>query len=79
MGRLSPSGENGQSRYDHGDVLAVPGLKNDGTQISVEFTIAQVQDGGGQPAVLVAIMLDVTRRFEEVRALKKLLREAREV
>ena len=69
----------GQSRYDHGDILAVPGLKKDSTQISIEFTIVQVQDSAGQLAVLVAIMRDVTKRFEEVRALKKLLAEAREV
>ena len=69
----------GESRYDHGDILAVPGLKKDSTQISIEFTIVQVKDSAGQLAVLVAIMRDVTKRFEEVRALKKLLAQARKV
>jgi nitric oxide dioxygenase len=69
----------GESRYGHGDILAVPGLKKDNTQISIEFTIVQVKDSAGQVAVLVAIMRDVTKRFEEVRALKKLLAEARQV
>lgn len=68
----------GESRYDDGDILAVPGMKRDGTQISLEFTIVQVRDGAGQLAGLVAVMRDVTKRFEEVRALKKILAEARE-
>ena len=61
---------------DSDDILAVPGLKKDSTKISIEFTIVQVQDSAGQLAVLVvAIMRDVTKRFEVVRALKKLLEE----
>src|SRR5262245_44356213 len=31
--------ETGESRYGHGDVLAVPALAKDGRRISVEFTI----------------------------------------
>jgi PAS domain S-box-containing protein len=30
----------GKSRYDNGDVLAVPGIRKDGTGVSLEFTIA---------------------------------------
>ena len=32
---------------NHGDILAVPGMKRDGTQIPIEFTIAQVRDNAG--------------------------------
>ena len=68
----------GKSRYDHGDILAVPGMKRDGTQISIEFTIVQVRDSVGELNGLVAIMRDVTKRFEETHMLKKMLAEARE-
>jgi PAS domain S-box-containing protein len=67
----------GKSRYDHGDILAVPSMKRDGTQISIEFTILQVNDSASELNGLVAIMRDVTKRFEEVRVLKKMLAEAR--
>ncbi len=63
----------GESRYGHGDILAVPGIKKDGTAISVEFTIIPlVIDGGGLIGV-AAIMRDVTRKFNEIRALKRRL------
>ena len=37
----------GESRYGHGDVLAVPGIRKDGTRVSLEFTIVPLRDGGG--------------------------------
>lgn len=61
----------GDSRYGHGDVLAVPGVRKDGAGISVEFTITPMLDEAGATAGLVAIMRDVTRRFEEMRALRR--------
>jgi PAS domain S-box-containing protein len=63
----------GESRYGHGDILAVPGIRKDGTRISLEFTIAPLHDAGGKTTGMVAIMRDVTKRFEELRALKKML------
>lgn len=70
--------ETGESRYSHGDVLAVPGMRRDGTQISIEFTISLVRGNAGELNGLVAIIRDVTKRFEAVRVLKKMLAEARE-
>ena len=64
----------GQSRYGAGDLLAVPALRKDGTQISVEFTIASVQSEDGTIVGLVAVMRDVTARFEETKALRQKLR-----
>ena len=66
----------GESRYGHGDILAVPGIKKDGAEISIEFTIVPLRDGAGELTGLAAIMRDVTKRFEEMRALKKKLAEA---
>jgi len=66
----------GTSRYGHGDLLSVPALTKDGGRISVEFTIVMLRDGQGDVAGTVAVMRDVTRRFEEVRELRRRLAEA---
>jgi PAS domain S-box-containing protein len=67
----------GESRYGHGDLLAVPGINKDGDRISVEFTIVPLRDRAGQLIGLAAIMRDVTKRFEETRLMKHKLAEAR--
>jgi PAS domain S-box-containing protein len=66
----------GTSRYGYGDLLSVPGLTGDGRRISVEFTIVLLRDEAGRVAGTVAVMRDVTKRFEEVRDLKRKLAEA---
>lgn len=67
--------ETGESRYDHGDILSVPGITKDGMQISVEFTIVPLRDNAGSVAGMAAIMRDVTKRFQETRALRQQLAE----
>jgi len=66
----------GNSRYGAGDILAVPGLRQDGSRISLEFTIVPVRDVNGQLFGLVAVLRDVTRRFEEIRSLKRAIASA---
>lgn len=68
--------QTGESHYGHGDLLSVPALTKSGQRISVEFTIAMLKDAQGRPTGTVAIVRDVTRRFEETRALKRQLAEA---
>ena len=68
--------QGGESRYGHGDILAVPSIRKDGAGISVEFTIVPLTDEAGRLNGVAAIMRDVTRRFEEVRALKRKLADA---
>lgn len=63
----------GTSRYGHGDLLSVPALTKDGRRISVEFTIVLLQAASGEVTGTVAVMRDVTKRFEEVRELKRRL------
>jgi PAS domain S-box-containing protein len=63
----------GTSRYGDGDLLSVPGLTKAGRRISVEFTIAILRDEHQAPAGTVAIMRDVTQRFEELRELRRRL------
>ena len=69
--------ETGESRYGAGEVLAVPGLRKDGTRVSLEFTIVPLRDPAGRMEGMAAILRDVTRRFEELRALRRELAAAR--
>lgn len=66
----------GQSRYEAGALLAVPALRKDGTRISVEFTIVPLRDPAGQMTGIAAVMRDVTKKFEEMRALRRQLAQA---
>ena len=61
----------GRSRYGEGDLLAVPGLRKDGTRLSLEFTIVPLPDGDGRIAGVAALMRDVSARFEETRELRR--------
>ncbi len=65
----------GQSRYSEADVLSVPALCRNGTTVSVEFTMVPLRDEGGGLIGMAAILRDVTKRFEEIRALKRQLAE----
>ena len=68
--------ESGKSRYGEGDVLSVPALRKNGTTISVEFTVMLLTDESGEMTGIAAIMRDVTKRFEEMRRLKRSLADA---
>jgi PAS domain S-box-containing protein len=65
------------SRYGEGELLAVPALTKDGRQISVEFTIVALHDSAGAILGIAAYLRDATKRFEEVRALRRELSAAR--
>ena len=67
--------ETGLSRYGEGDLLSVPALRKDGTTISVEFTIVLLKSEPVGVRGIVAIMRDVTQRFEEMRQLRRKLAE----
>jgi nitric oxide dioxygenase len=59
------------SRYGAGDMLAVPAIRADGTTISIEFTVAIVEQGGGR--LIGAVIRDVTERWQRERELRKRL------
>ena len=63
----------GQSRYGAGDLLAVPGVRKDGTRVSLEFTVVALKDAGGRIEGVAALMRDVTARFDETRELRRKL------
>jgi len=67
--------QTGQSRYGAGDMLSVPALHKDGRRISVEFTIVPFRDAGGRMEGIAAVMRDVTARFEELRTLRRQVKE----
>jgi len=67
--------ETGLSRYGEGDLLSVPALRKDGTTISVEFTIVLLKSEPVGVRGIVAIMRDVSQRFEEMRQLRRNLAE----
>jgi PAS domain S-box-containing protein len=63
----------GKSRYGAGDVLAVPALHKNGATISVEFTVVTLRNEKDEMTGIIAIIRDVTKRFEEMRNLKRKL------
>jgi PAS domain S-box-containing protein len=65
----------GQSRYPQGHLLAAPGRRKGGSQVSVEFTAVALKGADGRVENIVAVMRDVTARFEEMRALRRALAE----
>lgn len=62
----------GQTAYGQ-EPLAVPGLRADGTRVSLEFSITMLHDDAGELAGIVAILRDVTTRWEQDRALRRRL------
>ncbi|HZH52871.1 MAG TPA: PAS domain S-box protein [Microvirga sp.] len=68
--------ETGESRYGVGDLLSVPGIRKDGERISLEFTVVPLKDDQGRMLGVVAVMRDVTERFEEIRGLRQKLASA---
>ena len=60
----------GTSRYGAGAILAVPGLRKDGTRNSIEFTISLIKDSDGNVQAMAAIIRDVSKKFEEMKALR---------
>lgn len=63
--------QSGATRYGAGDLLAVPAVRKDATRISIEFTITPFHDASGQMLGIAAVMRDVTKRFEEMKALRQ--------
>ena len=61
----------GHSRYGESDVLAVPAIRKDGSRISIEFTITPFRDDAGDMVGIAAVIRDVTKRFEEMQALRR--------
>ena len=65
----------GVSRYGAGDLLAVPAITKDGQTISIEFTIQMLKGPAGEILGPVAVIRDVTKRFQREKELVRRLKE----
>ena len=65
----------GVSRYGQGEMLAVPAITKDGRTISIEFTIQMLRDAAGGILGPVAIIRDVSKRFQRDKELGRRLKE----
>ncbi|MBI5577320.1 MAG: PAS domain S-box protein [Deltaproteobacteria bacterium] len=54
----------GETKYGK-DMLAVPGIRKDGTRVSLEFSVAILRDTGGQLLGVAAVLRDVTTRWKK--------------
>lgn len=61
----------GHTRYGSGDLLSVPALRKDGSRISVEFSMLPFFDDQAKMIGIAAILRDVTKQFETVKALRR--------
>ena len=66
--------ETGVTRYGR-NLLAVPGIRKDGTRISIEFSIALLGNRTGVEGA-VAVIRDVSARWNEQKELRRRLAEA---
>lgn len=62
----------GVTKYGR-EFLAVPGIRKDGTRISLEFTILLLRDETGALLGPAAILRDVTVRWQQEKALRERL------
>jgi PAS domain S-box-containing protein len=62
----------GRTRYGESDLLSVPAIRKDGATISVQFTIVSLKQAEKMIG-LAAVIRDVTKQYQEVRALKRAL------
>lgn len=62
--------ETGVTKYGK-ELLAVPGLRKDGTRISLEFSVAMIRGEDGSLEGVVAVMRDVTARWLKEQEEKK--------
>jgi PAS domain S-box-containing protein len=59
----------GETKYGK-DLLAVPGIRKDGTRVSLEFSIVMLRDDDGELLGLAAVLRDVTARWKKEKELK---------
>ncbi|MBC8017671.1 MAG: PAS domain S-box protein [Verrucomicrobia bacterium] len=62
----------GESKYKTG-LLSSPGVRKDGTRVSLEFSMVLLRDEDGVMAGCASIMRDVTERWKKEKELKERL------
>jgi PAS domain S-box-containing protein len=53
------------------DLLAVPGIRKDGSRVSLEFSVALVRDEDGVLLGISAVLRDVTARWQKEKEMKE--------
>lgn len=66
--------EIGATRYAK-ELLSAPALRKDGTRLSTEFSMTIIRDAEGKVAGTVAVMRDVSARWQKEKALRARLAE----
>jgi PAS domain S-box-containing protein len=61
------------------DLLAVPGIRKDGSRVSLEFSVALIRDEDGVFLGVSAVMRDVTDRWQKERRMKEHLAELEKI
>lgn len=62
----------GETKYKTG-LLSSPGVRKDGTRVSLEFSMVLLRDDSGQMQGCASIMRDVTERWKKEKILKEKL------
>jgi len=61
--------ETGVTRYGK-ELLSVPGIRKDGSRVSLEFSVALIPGDDGSMQGIVAVLRDVTERWKKEKKLK---------
>jgi len=64
--------ETGVTRYGK-ELLSVPGIRKDGSRVSLEFSVALIPGDDGSMQGIVAVLRDVTERWMKEKNLKERL------
>ena len=64
----------GKTRYAEGQLLSVPAVHAEGRQLSIEFSIQLLEGSNREVEWVVAVIRDVTERFNREKALRIELR-----
>ncbi|OGP34450.1 MAG: histidine kinase [Deltaproteobacteria bacterium GWC2_65_14] len=62
--------ETGVTRYGK-ELLSVPGIRKDGSRVSLEFSVALIPGDDGSMQGIVAVLRDVTERWMKEKDLKE--------
>jgi len=68
----------GVTRYSR-ELLAVPAMRRDGVEISVEFSMVLLRDSAGEIVGSASTIRDVTARWQQEKALKQRLAAQRQI
>ncbi len=68
----------GETRYGK-DLLSVPGIRKDGSRVSLEFSVALIRGEDGALQGISSVMRDVTARWHRDKDLKERLAELEEM